>query len=933
MAAGTAATVEFTASSQRVKMVDMHPKEPIFIAALYSGGINLYNYQTQALVRSFDTGTGLPVRCVRFIPRLQSFVCGCDDMNVRVFNYNTMERTKIFQAHDDYIRCVAVHDQLPLVLTCADDMTIRQWDWSKGWTLQMTYEGHQHFCMAVAFNPKDSSTFASASMDCTIKVWRINIPTPNYQLEGHDDGVNCVEFYPRGDKPYLLSGSDDRTVRLWDYQTKGCLQVFSFHEDNVASVLFHPDLPVMYSISESDSIAAFSTETLRLLYSCNHSDMGRGWSLTSKRHSNMLVAGFDNGVRVYKVGVDRPVFSMDANGRVLVATGNDITRMDIKAVGPETPDGDVLSVATKDMGTVEATARSIFHAANGQFICVLGDSDYTIISSLSLRPKSYGQCLSFVWGPESGAYAVLEGSTTLKIYKGFKGRAALSLPEVADKLFGGPLLAVRTSSSVMFYDWGTLSLIRQIDETPTAVEWNATGELVALVTSTSVFLLKFNGDAVAQYLEQNTAVGDDGLDFSFDLVEELDERARDLAWVGDCLVYINQVHRLNYYIGGEVNNIAVLNRNQYLLGYLPKENRLFCIDKEKNITSYLLQVNVIEYMAAIVREDFEAANALLPTIDVSLRDKLSRFVESRGLLETALEIATDDKHRFDLAVQLKRLSLAHEIASAANVASHWKQVGDIALEHGYFDMAIESLEKCSDWSGLLLIYTSLNDMQAISRLGDCCLQSGQANLAFTCYHLTQRHAECVELLQKTGKTGDAAFYARTYCPNLIEDAVAKWKVSVASIPRVSQALASPAAYPNLFPSLRDVDLTHPRGPKVDALSPASGSAKLVATVNCTPDRAPLNAQPSQSTASASLHGSHTAPTVDALFQPAAEVPQQPMHAPIETLGTSAFPPPPPPSLQAVTPDVPNVPTFRHIAGSESSEMQEALAEDDMWGEE
>ncbi|KPI86581.1 putative beta prime cop protein [Leptomonas seymouri] len=804
MSVGTVATVEFTASSQRVKMVDMHPKESIVIAALYSGGINLYNYQTQALIRSFDTGTGLPVRCARFVPRLQSFVCGCDDMNVRVYNYNTMERTKMFQAHDDYIRSVAVNDQLPLVLTCADDMTVRQWDWSKGWALQMTYEGHQHFCMAIAFNPKDSSTFASASMDCTVKVWRINNPMPNFQLEGHEDGVNCVEFYPRGDKPYLLSGSDDRTVRLWDYQTKACLHVFSYHEDNVSCVLFHPDLPIIFSVSEADSIAAFSTETFRLLYTCNHTDMGRGWSLASKRHSNMLIAAFDNGMRAYKVGVDKPVFSMDVNGRVLVATGNEITRMDIKGVGQDVPDGEVLSVAIKDMGAVEATARAIQHAGNGQYICVLGDSDYTIISSLSLRPKSYGQCVSFVWGPESGSYAVLEGSTTLKIYKGFKERAALSLPGVADKLFAGPLLAVRTSNSIMFYDWGTIALIRQIDETPTTLEWSLTGELMALVTLTSVFLLKFNGDMVAEYLAQGNPTGDDGLDFSFDLVEELDEKVRDVAWVGDCLVYINQVHRLNYYIGGEVNNIAVLNRNQYLLGYLPKENRLFCIDKEKSITSYLLQVNVIEYMAAVVREDYEAANALLPTIDAGLRDKLSRFVESRGLLEMALEIATDDEHRFDLAVQLKRLPLAHSIASAVNVASYWKQVGDMALEQGFFDMAIEALEKCSDWSGLLLIYTSLNDLEAVSRLGDRCLDAGQANLAFTCYHLTERHAECVELLQRTGKTGDAAFYARTYCPAYIEDAVAKWKVSVATIPRVSQALANPATYPNLFPQLRNV---------------------------------------------------------------------------------------------------------------------------------
>jgi coatomer subunit beta' len=34
----------------------------------------------------------------------------------------------------------------------------------------MTFEGHTHFVMQVCFNPKDGNTFASASMDRTVKV-------------------------------------------------------------------------------------------------------------------------------------------------------------------------------------------------------------------------------------------------------------------------------------------------------------------------------------------------------------------------------------------------------------------------------------------------------------------------------------------------------------------------------------------------------------------------------------------------------------------------------------------------------------------------------------------------------------------------------------------------------------------------------------------
>ena len=53
-----------------------------------------------------------------------------------------------------------------------------------------------------------------------VQVWGLTAGTPHFSLEGHERGVNCLDYYPGGDKPYLLSGADDRTVKIWDYQTK-----------------------------------------------------------------------------------------------------------------------------------------------------------------------------------------------------------------------------------------------------------------------------------------------------------------------------------------------------------------------------------------------------------------------------------------------------------------------------------------------------------------------------------------------------------------------------------------------------------------------------------------------------------------------------------------------------------------------------------------
>lgn len=55
-------------------------------------------------------------------------------------------------------------------------------------------------CTQVTFNPKDTNTFASASLDRTVKVWSIGQPTPNFTLEGHEKGVNAVDYFTGGER-------------------------------------------------------------------------------------------------------------------------------------------------------------------------------------------------------------------------------------------------------------------------------------------------------------------------------------------------------------------------------------------------------------------------------------------------------------------------------------------------------------------------------------------------------------------------------------------------------------------------------------------------------------------------------------------------------------------------------------------------------------
>ena len=60
----------------------------------------------------------------------------------------------------------------------------------------------------------------------------------------------------------------------------------------------------------------------------------------------------------------------------------------------------------------------------------------------------------------------------------------------------------------------------------------------------------------------------------------LPDKVATAKWVGDCFIYTNAAQRLNYCVGGEVITLAHFDRPLFLLGYLPKDNRLFLVDKD-----------------------------------------------------------------------------------------------------------------------------------------------------------------------------------------------------------------------------------------------------------------------------------------------------------------------------------------------------------------
>ncbi|RNA36252.1 coatomer subunit beta [Brachionus plicatilis] len=538
---------KLSARSDRVKSVDIHPSEPWMLVSLYNGNVHVWNHETQQLVKSFEVCEP-PVRTAKFVARKNWIITGSDDMQIRVYNYNTLERVHMFEAHSDYIRCIAVHPTQSFILSSSDDMSIKLWDWENKWTCKQVFEGHTHYVMQIVFNPKDNNTFASASLDKTVKVWQLGSTHANFTLEGHEKGVNCVDYYHGGDKPYLISGADDRLVKIWDYQNKTCVQTLEGHSQNISSVAFHTELPLILTGSEDGTIKLWHSNTYRLDNTLNYG-LERVWAICCLKGSNNVAIGYDEGSVMIKLGREEPAISMDSSGKIIWAKHSEIQQANLKAMTDQEfiKDGERLPLNVKDMGACDIYPQTISHNPNGRFVVACGDGEYIIYTSMALRNKAYGPAQEFIWSYDSSEYAIRDNNT-IKIFKNFKERKSFKPSFGTENIYGGQLLGVKSVSGLTFYDWETTDLVRRIEITPKIIYWSENGELVCIACEDSFYVLRYDAEALGRARDNPDLMTEDGIEDAFTVLNEVSESVRTGLWIGDCFIYTNSLNRLNYYL-------------------------------------------------------------------------------------------------------------------------------------------------------------------------------------------------------------------------------------------------------------------------------------------------------------------------------------------------------------------------------------------------
>jgi hypothetical protein len=123
-----------------------------------------------------------------------------------------------------------------------------------------TFTGHSDWVTSVAFAP-DGRTALSGSRDRTLKLWDVATGQEIRTFTRHYDAVYSVAFAPEGRT--ALSGSQDKTLKLWDVATGQEIRTFIGHSDVVNSVAFAPDGRTAVSGSQDKTLKLWDVATGR----------------------------------------------------------------------------------------------------------------------------------------------------------------------------------------------------------------------------------------------------------------------------------------------------------------------------------------------------------------------------------------------------------------------------------------------------------------------------------------------------------------------------------------------------------------------------------------------------------------------------------------------------------------------------------------------
>ncbi|KAM3304599.1 coatomer subunit alpha-1 [Capsicum chacoense] len=718
---------KFETKSNRVKGLSFHSKRPWILASLHSGVIQLWDYRMGTLIDRFDEHDG-PVRGVHFHKSQPLFVSGGDDYKIKVWNYKLHRCLFTLLGHLDYIRTVQFHHEYPWIVSASDDQTIRIWNWQSRNCISVL-TGHNHYVMCALFHPKEDLV-VSASLDQTVRVWDIGAlrkktvspaddilrlsqmntdffggvdAVVKYVLEGHDRGVNWASFHPT--LPLIVSGADDRQVKIWRMNDTKAWEVDTLrgHMNNVSCVLFHSRQDIIVSNSEDKSIRVWDA-TKRTGLQTFRREHDRFWILAAHPEMNLLAAGHDSGMIVFKLERERPAFSV--SGDSLFYVKDRFLRVYEYSTQKE---NQLIPIRRPGSNSLNQGPRTLSYSPTENAILICSDTDGGSYELYIIPKDSYGRGET-VQDAKRGSggsavfvsrnrFAVLEKSTNQVLVKNLKNELVKKnpLPTITDAIFyaGTGNLLCRAEDRVVIFDLQQRIVVGEL-QTPFIryVVWSSDMESVALLSKHSI------------------VIADKKLVHRCTLHETI--RVKSGAWDDNGVFIYTTLTHIKYCLpNGDSGIIKTLDVPVYISKIYG--NTIFCLDRDGKNRPIIIDSTEYIFKLALLRKRYDQVMSMIRNSELCGQAMIA-YLQQKGFPEVALHFVKDELTRFNLALESGNIEIALESAKKLDEKDHWYRLGVEALRQGNAGIVEYAYQKTKNFERLSFLYLITGNLDKLSKM-------------------------------------------------------------------------------------------------------------------------------------------------------------------------------------------------------------------------
>jgi WD40 repeat protein len=265
----------------------------------------------------------LAVLAVTFSVNSKYLACCGDDEKIHLYKFN--EKTNEWEfscklsGHSSKVWSISFSFDSKYLVSCSDDQTVRFWSVEDGRYLDK-FQAFSAKVLSVAFHPQgEEPVIAGAYEDQKIRIWNVSSKVLNQPLtpstfpkdkrQSHRGWLWSVAYSPPDGK-FLVSSSDDETIRIWDADSGEHKKLLKGYPDNpeghsgwVRSICFSPDGKWIASGSDDCTVKIWNFIDI-----LKPNGDRQPKPLTLKEHKNLI-----NSV------------SFNQNGKLLASASNDKT--------------------------------------------------------------------------------------------------------------------------------------------------------------------------------------------------------------------------------------------------------------------------------------------------------------------------------------------------------------------------------------------------------------------------------------------------------------------------------------------------------------------------------------------------------------------------------------------------------------------------------